>query len=237
MATFVLVHGAWQGAWVWDAVADNLRRYGHHVLALDLPGHGSDRTPLEEVTMNAYAEKIAAAVSRLQDVILVGHSMGGAAISAAAELQPVGLQRLIYVCAFLPRTGDSVMSLAAMANENSPQVQLDVSQDGLAATVTPPSIIDNFMHDCDVSVIVRNAQKFQAQALQPLNARIQLSATGFGQYPRDYIVCSEDRAVSADLQRLMLEATPCKRVAVLSSSHSPYASQPEALADLLHEWA
>ena len=59
MATFVLVHGAWHGGWCWEDVAPRLAADGHAVFAPDLPGLGSDRTPLPEVTLDLCAARVA----------------------------------------------------------------------------------------------------------------------------------------------------------------------------------
>ena len=86
MATYVLVHGAWHGAWCWNKVAPLLEAKGHTVVAPDLPGHGDDDTPRAGVTLESYAKKVADVVSAQDEkVILVGHSMGGIAITAGAE--------------------------------------------------------------------------------------------------------------------------------------------------------
>ncbi len=107
MATYVLIHGAWHGAWCWDKVVSLLKMKGHRVEAPDLPGHGKDRTPIGEVSLEAYAEKICKVLdAELEPVILVGHSMGGIAISQAAEYLPDKIETLVYLTAFLLRDGE-----------------------------------------------------------------------------------------------------------------------------------
>jgi pimeloyl-ACP methyl ester carboxylesterase len=51
MSSYVLVHGAWHGGWCWDRVVSLLKRVGHNAVALDLPGSGSDITPIADVTL------------------------------------------------------------------------------------------------------------------------------------------------------------------------------------------
>ena len=53
MSTYVLVHGAWHGSWCWEKVVPLLEQAGHQVEALDLPGHGQDKTPIREITLAA----------------------------------------------------------------------------------------------------------------------------------------------------------------------------------------
>ena len=99
--SILLIHGAWQGAWVWNEVSDLLEHRGFRTRALDLPGSGNDRTPGTNVTLASYAEAIVAEARAMQSerLILVGHSMGGAAITAAASLAPELFSRLIYIYA------------------------------------------------------------------------------------------------------------------------------------------
>lgn len=54
MSTYVLVHGAWHGAWCWKYVTPLLENEGHKVVAPDLPGHGEDKTPIADITLEAY---------------------------------------------------------------------------------------------------------------------------------------------------------------------------------------
>ena len=58
MAEFMFVHGGSHGGWCWDACANTLQREGHRVVTFDLPGHGQDPTPRDQVTLQAYSEAI-----------------------------------------------------------------------------------------------------------------------------------------------------------------------------------
>jgi pimeloyl-ACP methyl ester carboxylesterase len=122
MATFVLVHGAWHGGWCWRHVAPLLRARGHEVHAPDLPGHGADPAPTATQTLDDYAERIGATVADCRgEVVLVGHSLGGLVISAVAEARPERLHRLVYLTAFLPRDGDSLVKICSVDPGNPPR--------------------------------------------------------------------------------------------------------------------
>ena len=109
MSRFVLVHGAWHGAWCWYKLLPRLERAGHRVTALDLPAHGKDRTPIAEVTLERYADAVCNALGLdAEPAILVGHSMGGIAITQAAERHPERIKSLVYLTAFLLRDGDTL---------------------------------------------------------------------------------------------------------------------------------
>ena len=113
MKTFVLVHGAWMGAWAWDDVAAGLRAKGATVVAVELPGHGSDATPLSGANMEAYVAKVLAAVDAAgKPVILVGHSMAGMVVTQVAELRADKIEKLVYLAAYLPKDGQKLLDLA-----------------------------------------------------------------------------------------------------------------------------
>lgn len=103
---FVLVHGAWHGAWSWRFVAPLLRQNDQNkVIAIDLPGSGNDFTPAITVHLGSYGDKVCqvlAQIDPIYEVNLVAHSMGGMAISDAAEKCSGLIDKLIYVAAFLP---------------------------------------------------------------------------------------------------------------------------------------
>ena len=89
MARFVLVAGAWHGAWCWEFVIPLLEAKGHRAVTAELPGMGSDRTPFSGLDLAAWARAVAAVVEAdPEPTILVGHSRGGIVISQTAELVP-----------------------------------------------------------------------------------------------------------------------------------------------------
>jgi pimeloyl-ACP methyl ester carboxylesterase len=112
MATFVMVHGAFHGAWCWFRLTPELEKRGHAVVALDLPGAGDDPTPVETVTLEDCARRIADVVSSQgEPVLLVAHSLGGVPATLATEMVSHRLRRLIYLSAFIPKNGDAFVSI------------------------------------------------------------------------------------------------------------------------------
>ena len=78
MTKILLIHGSWHGAWCWHKVATRLRALGHEVCAPDLPRHGRDWTPPEQVTLESYVNCVAAIVEAATEPMrVVAHSRGG----------------------------------------------------------------------------------------------------------------------------------------------------------------
>src|ERR1700716_2909137 len=100
MAVFILIHGSWQGPWCWQDVLPRLENKGHRVVALELPGHGNDTTPLENITLDCYVNATIRAVDLLDESpILAAHSMGF--ISQVAEIIPDRIRALAYIAGLM----------------------------------------------------------------------------------------------------------------------------------------
>src|SRR3954464_7849188 len=100
MARFVLVHGAFAGAWIWGPLMERLRAVGHAVEAFDLPGLGDDHTPVSEVTLEACAARLCEVLARsAEPAIVVGNSMGGIIATQGAARCPGRVAAIVYVAA------------------------------------------------------------------------------------------------------------------------------------------
>src|SRR5690242_16126807 len=123
MARFVFVHGAFGGAWCWDPIVAPLEAAGHTVETLDLPGGGDDPTPPAGVTLESCAERVCSQLlERSEPAVLVGHSMGGVIITQAASSCPERVAALIYLTAFMPANGQSLLSLTQLPEGQDDQI-------------------------------------------------------------------------------------------------------------------
>src|SRR5687767_10121804 len=111
MGSFLLVHGAWHGAWCWYKVAALLRARGHEVRAIDLPSHGIDARAPGSVTLEDYVDAAHTALDGMSRPVVVGHSMGGIVLSALAEKHPERIGSLVYVAAFLLGDGMKLLDV------------------------------------------------------------------------------------------------------------------------------
>ena len=234
MTTFVLVHGAWHGAWCWDKVVPLLERAGHRVVAIDLPGHGRDKTPLKDVTLAAYAARVVEALkAQPEPSALVGHSMGGAAISQAAERAPDRISTLVYLTAFLLRDGESLLQVASGDADALVLPNLVQAPDGSSATVREDALREVFFGGCPDADVERARRLLVPQATAPFATPLHVTEANFGRVPRVYIECLRDRAISPAVQKQMYTATPCRRVISMDTDHSPFFSAPRELAEHL----
>jgi pimeloyl-ACP methyl ester carboxylesterase len=114
MTTFLLVHGAWTGGWIWGPLARRLRAQGHEVFTPTLTGVG-ERAHLArpEVDLETHVQDILAVIDceELRDLALVGFSYGGMIAGVVADRLPDRIARLIYVDAFVPTDGISMLDL------------------------------------------------------------------------------------------------------------------------------
>jgi pimeloyl-ACP methyl ester carboxylesterase len=114
MATYVLVHGGWQGGWVYQTLARLLRGLGHEVYTPTLTGLG-ERSHLADrhINLETHIADVANIIvfEGLRNVILVGHSYGGMVITGVADRLADRLHALVYLDAVIPENGDTLLSL------------------------------------------------------------------------------------------------------------------------------
>lgn len=113
--TFVLVHGAWGGGWVWRRVADLLEKAGHKVFAPTLTGLGERSHLLNaQVNLTTHVTDIVSVIKweRLEDIVLVGHSYGGMVITGVAEQAEMAIASIVFLDAFVPENGQALADIA-----------------------------------------------------------------------------------------------------------------------------
>ena len=225
-STVVLVHGAWGGAWCWERLVPLLEQGGLAVRTVNLPSVAAEPDPAADLAGDA------AAVRAVLDdaggpILLVGHSYGGMVVTEAATGHP-GVSRLLYLCAFMPEQGQSLFDITG-----GPAPWIEAKDDG---TVLPfaDQAADTFFGDCDPET-----QRWASAQLRPMRPPPFLQAVASAAWekiPSTYVVCAQDRALPPELQRDLF-APRASEVVELETSHSPFFSEPEVLADLIAERA
>ncbi|TDN36765.1 alpha/beta fold hydrolase [Hymenobacter sp. UV11] len=231
--TFVLVHGAWSGQYAWAEVRPLLEQAGHRVVTFDLPGHGDDPMPPDDLTLASYVEATTARVlAEAGPVVLVGHSMAGLVVSQVAERIPASIAQLVYLCAYLPLDGQSAFSFAD-ADSILP-ANLVVSADQRTATIQPEAIVPIFAADCPPAIQALVVARHRPEPLPPFQEPVALTPANFGRLPKRYIETLRDVGITPALQRRMVAANGAvAQVDTLDCGHSPFFAKPQELAALL----
>lgn len=223
MATFGLVHGVCAGAWCWDLLTPHLEEAGHRVIAVDLPSDDP------KATFSDYANAVDAALGATTDeIVLVGHSLAGFTIPLVAARRPV--RELVFLCATIPIPGASVAERGVDWRAiDSADWQVD-NGDG-SFSITPEGFRLHVAPDADPAVAAEAAARLRPQFLTPFMERCPLDA--IPDVARRYILCRDDHLVSPDWSRRVaperLGVVPIE----LPGSHSPMASRPGELAEVL----
>lgn len=230
MAEFLLIHGSCHGAWCWRDLLPRLAAAGHRAQAIDLPGAGSDTTPLSQVTLDGYAAAIVAAMQG--PTVLVGHSAAGYAISAAAMQRPDLIRHLVYLCAHLPKTGKSMIDRRMEAARQPLLGAVVKSEDGLSYSVVPERARETFYQDCPDEAVAFALRHLSAQPIAPQATPLDVNETLRG-LPKSYIRCLKDGTIPTEFQAMLAQEWPEFGVHEIDSGHSPFFSQPARLAEIL----
>lgn len=240
MARLVLVHGAFAGAWYWEPLVGPLEAAGHTVETLDLPGSGDDPTPAGEITLGAYADRVCAVLAeRPEPAVLVPNSMGGVVATQAAARCPERVASIIYVAAFVPQDGQSLLDLTRLPEGEGDQVQANMVVDGdpPMATLSPEAARDALFGSCSDERAAWAVERVAPQAVAPFATPVALGDLTSESPPRAYVLCTRDRAIPPALQRRMAEEGGCSEVIELDTDHSPFLSATTELADAVDRLA
>ncbi len=234
MTSFLLVHGSWHGAWCWEKLVPFLDGTGHAVLAVNLPGHGDDKTSAAEVTLASYGQAVCRGARSLPPpVVAVGHSMGGWAISQAAESCPDRFAALIYLCAFLPRDGLSLSEIAGDRVRAAFDSALETDEANACTRIRNGMAREIFYGDCSPEDAVRAEARLGPDPVAPITTPIRLSDERYGRIPRAYVECTRDRILPLESQRAMVASAGCRETVTLTTGHSPFLAAPAELAERL----
>lgn len=219
----LLVHGAWHGSWCWEPLAELLTQRGWQVESIDLPTVHSDDA--ENLTIMDDANAVADAIERMgEDVVVVGHSYGGAPVTQGAMSSNV--RHIVYIAAFVPAEGESLLELAGGTPPDWWQI------DGSMVSVPADAALTRELFYGDVDETVANDCIAQLRH-QPLAAySTPLTQAAWRTHPTTYLVSTLDGSFPAEAQN-GLAARAGSHVVSLDASHSPFLSMPAAVADAI----
>jgi pimeloyl-ACP methyl ester carboxylesterase len=235
LATFVLVHGAWHGAWCWRRVSPLLRAAGHDVHAVTLTGLGERAHLLSrEVRLATHIADVVGVIvaEELADAILVGHSYGGIVITGTADRlqreRPGALQQLVYVDGTQPLPGQSwssahapeVVAARVAAAEKSGGVSLPVP-DAAFFGITDPA---------DREWVNR---RMTPHPFGPYLDALDYDRARVDALPRTFIDCTEPAFANIAPMRRRVRTEPGWKVVEIATGHDAMVTAPRELADAL----
>jgi pimeloyl-ACP methyl ester carboxylesterase len=235
------VHGAWHGAWCWAALQAELDRRGVPSYAIDLPGHGA--SPLTPSDLYGDAAYVATAIDQITernaaDIVLVGHSYGGAVISqATATTSAVAhLAHLVYLTAFCLDDGEAVLPKAQsmpLVHTELGSGAMQILPDGSGSMILAERASRAFYGCCAAGPAAASAARL---CVQPLATFTQpVTVTPWKTIPSTYVRCLRDEAIHISHQDLM--AVHCSATATIDTDHSPFLSAVAETADILERLA
>lgn len=232
--TFVLVHGAWHGAWCYRRVASLLRAQGHEVYTPTLTGLG-ERSHLlgGGVNLSTHVADVVNLLrwQELTDVVLCGHSYGGMVITGAVGKAPGRVRSAVYLDAFLPGEGQSLLDLVPEAHRGQ-HLAAAASNGGLYVPPIPAEVFAVNARDrawVDAQCTLQPYATFLEavagrQAVEQLERRVYVYADGWGPSPFTQFY-EEAKSNPAWITR----TAPC--------GHDVMVDMPELLAEVLLEYA
>jgi pimeloyl-ACP methyl ester carboxylesterase len=231
--TIVIVHGAWSSANDWHNTAANLDSTGSRVITVNLPGHGSDETPISDISLQLYIYEVLKTIGDEKDITLVGHSFGGIVVRAVAELIAPQIKKIIYVAAFVPQNGDSLLSIAQTDSESLVGKNLIVDEQAGVVGIVKEAVAEIFMADAPASVANFVTNNLRPEPLAPLATPVALTNTSLTNIKEVYIYTENDRTISYSLQQKMVQSAGIPRTYSLPSSHTPFIVHSPVLSAII----
>jgi pimeloyl-ACP methyl ester carboxylesterase len=244
MARFILIHGMFHGGWCWDRIERRLRRAGHEVVAPDLAGCGSDKTPVADVSLDRWVTDVSNLVrGDSQKAILVGHSRGGLVISQVAERTAPDVAAVVYLTALMLPDGRAAMELPAIMMEEgfdassvSQGVGFGMTADG-QSMFAQQGLVEVFYSNCSEEDRAFAIPRLGPEAIAPTMAKLSLTASRWGSLPRIYIETTRDKALPIEAQRAMIARSKPTEVHSLDADHMPIFNDVDRLVALLEDIA
>ncbi len=230
MTDFVLVHGAWHGAWCWKRVLPGLWAEGHRAFAVTLSGVGERAHLLSPaITLDTHIADVSAVIDaeELRDAVLVGHSYAGMVITGvAAHLAEANrLRHLVYLDAVVPSPGESWSS--GHSAETRAARRQSIAEHG---ALPPPDPGAFGLVGADHAWVARH------QTAQPggvYDAPLHFDPLRVARWPRSFIDCTAPALATIALMRQRVRSEPGWNIVEIATGHDAMISAPQALLDAL----
>lgn len=231
MATFVVAHGAWSAGWAWKKMHPLLTELGHRLVTPTCTGIG-ERAHLAHagVDLNTHITDISSVLhcEDLNDVVLIGHSYGGMVATGVADRIAQRVAQVIYLDAFVPLNGQSLLSLQSEGNRRQVRELARSTGNGwqVPANPLPP--------DTSADDVAWAMPRRVKQPLQTFEQPISVTGAADSK-PKTYIYCQKHGP--GDVFRQFADRArtePGWRYFEMDASHNPHITVPQELAHLLN---
>ncbi len=225
--TYVLVHGAWHGAWSWRLLTEEFDRRSVAWRTLELPSSHDDGEGTSDLESDVRA--VISAVDVYESTVLVGHSYAGAVIAEASG-QLDKLIGLVFIAALIPTVSQSATDVSRLGGVRT-ELDAAMTVDGPRLRLDPSLARSALYGDCDDLVATDAVSRLGSQTIASFRSKREYPDAAVR---RHYIRCTNDRAIDPALQALM--ASSCDTTTEIASDHSPFLSHPAICADAIAIW-
>ncbi|KJQ53109.1 alpha/beta fold hydrolase [Microbacterium sp. SA39] len=225
MSTFALIHGGGDVGWSWHLVVAELESHGHEVIAPDLPADD------DSLTLDDYADAVAAAVGDRRDVVVVGHSFGG--FTAPLVAARLSADALVLLAGMIPAPGEPPGQWWEETGYGAAVAAQSARDGGLTGNDDPyVSFYNDVPHPlAEEALSKERAHPSQAAMEQPW------PLDAWPDVPTRFIVCADDRFFPADFLRSLAR----ERLGIVADEvpggHCAMLSHPAEIAALLIRYA
>ncbi|WP_283133032.1 alpha/beta fold hydrolase [Rhizohabitans arisaemae] len=232
--TYVLVPGAWMGAWVWEPVAERLRALGHQARSVTLSGLDDASSEVSSIGLATHVDDVLAVLEEhdLRDVIVVGHGYSGVVVGQVADRAPDRVAHTVFIEAFLPHYGRSMLDAFPAGVR---EFELQAIADNGGRWPAPPVMVAADGQDLSVRQARSLVARFVGHPGRTISEPAVLSRP-LEELSATYIVCEKDHfdgAIAADVQAM--RSAPNWTFHTLQTGHWPMVSRLDRLTCLLAE--
>jgi pimeloyl-ACP methyl ester carboxylesterase len=236
MTLFALMHGGAHGGWCWEEVVPRLEALGHEAVAPDLPFGEQDGVA-------AWTDEVVTAVGEADDVIVVGHSLGGLGVPVVAER--VDARHMVFLGAVVPVPGrpfyevlldePGALLIDQIPEAVSGEATLDLGDLDDGAAMPWAFAREHFYQDLGEDVARRAWRRLRAQGFTTFTELCPLTA--WPDIPATYILMTEDRSVNPEWSRSVVRGRLDADLIELPGGHSPFYGHPDLLTATLDDIA
>lgn len=242
--TFVLVHPAWHGGWFWKKIVPLLRAKRGIVFTPTLTGLG-ERSHLarEDIGLETHVDDVVNVFTHeaLRDVVLVGHSSSGAVITGVADRVPELVATVVYLDAFVPENGQSVLDLVTPERRQAFEAFVQTEGKGwFVPRFAPPpweTIVREMWGVTDDEDVRWMLERLRPTPFGHFRDPVRRTNPAAEKLPRVYVRCRQFPNPRFDAHAAMAQSTPLWTYRELAAPHHAAVTMPDRVAELLLEFA